>query len=156
VLLRDQIELVDLAQAGGDGSELRVAIAGGMSASAMVTRSDTIWRASQGSVPSLKMTVTAETAVRLIDRISSSPGMPFIAISTGKVRYCSTSSGDSPGALVRMATCVLVTSGTASMESRGMEPRAAAKMAPQIASITPRRRTEISTMRARLIGAARS
>ena len=127
-----------------------------MSASAILTRSLTIWRASQASVPSLKMTVTAETAVRLIERISSSPGTPFIAISTGKVRYCSTSSGDSPGALVRMATCVLVTSGTASIDRRGIEARAAAKMPPQIASTTPRRRTEISTMPARLIGAARS
>ena len=127
-----------------------------MSASAILTRSDTIWRASHGSVPSLKMTVTAETAVRLTERISSSPGTPFIAISMGKVRYCSTSSGDSPGALVRMATCVFVTSGTASIDRRGIDASAAAKIAAQIASTTPRRRTESSTMPARLIGAARS
>ena len=35
----------------------------------------------------------------------------------GKVRYCSTSTGDRPGALVSTETCVLVTSGTASIDS---------------------------------------
>ena len=43
--------------------------------------------------------------------------MPFIAVSMGKVRYFSTSTGDSPGALVSTETCVLVTSGTASIDS---------------------------------------
>ena len=127
-----------------------------MSASAILTRSLTIWRASHGSVPSRKMTVTAETAVRLTERISSSPGTPFIAISTGKVRYCSTSSGDSPGALVRMETWVFVTSGTASIESFGIDTSATPRIAVQIASTTPRRRTDTSTIPARLIAEARS
>ena len=75
-----------------------------MSVSASFRRSLTACRANQVSVPSLNTTVTAETAVRLIERISSTPGRPFMAVSTGKVRYCSTSSGESPGALVSTET----------------------------------------------------
>ena len=45
-----------------------------MSASAILSRSDTSWRASQMSISSLKTTVTALTAVRLIERISVQPG----------------------------------------------------------------------------------
>ncbi len=108
------------------------------------------------SVPSRKMIVTAETAVRLTDRISSSPGMPFIAISTGKVRYCSTSSGDRPGAVVSTETWVLVTSGTASTDSLRIASSENANTAPQIARTTPRRRTDSATMAPRLIAGARS
>jgi hypothetical protein len=102
------------------------------------------------------MIVTAETAVLLIERIWSRPGMPFIAISTGKVRYCSTSTGERPGAVVSTETCVFVTSGTASTDSLRIDISANAKTAPQTASTTPRRRTDSATMAPRLIAAARS
>ena len=127
-----------------------------MSFSASLSRSLTIWRANQTSTPSWNTTVTAETAVRLIDRISSTRGTPFIAVSIGKVRYCSTSRGDSPGALVRIETWVLVTSGTASMDRSRTDARPSANTAAQIASTTPRRRTASSTMLPSLIAEARS
>jgi hypothetical protein len=46
-------------------------------------RSLTIWRANHTLTSSLKMTVTAETAVRLTERISVTLGRPFIAVSIG-------------------------------------------------------------------------
>jgi hypothetical protein len=51
------------------------------------------------------------------ERISSVFGRPLIAISTGMVMNLSTSTGPSPGELVRICTWTLVTSGTASMGS---------------------------------------
>ena len=127
-----------------------------MSFSASLSRSLTICRANQTSTPSRNTTVTAETAVRLIDRISSTRGTPFMAVSIGNVRYCSTSSGERPDALVRIDTCVLVTSGTASIDRSRTDASANANAAAQIASTTPRRRTANATMLARLISRARS
>ena len=45
----------------------------------------------------------------------SAPGMPAIAVSTGKLTYCSTSTGPSAGAAVITWTWTFVTSGTASI-----------------------------------------
>jgi len=45
--------------------------------------SETSCLANQMSVSSLNTTATAETAVRLVERISTTPGMPFIAVSIG-------------------------------------------------------------------------
>ena len=44
--------------------------------------------------------------------------MPLMEVSTGKLTYCSTSTGPSAGAAVMICTCTLVTSGTASMGTR--------------------------------------
>ena len=77
-----QIELVDLAQAGRYRRQLGRPYIGSMSASAS-GRSLTSWRQNQTSRSSSKITVTAETDVRLTLRISVTPGRPFIAISMG-------------------------------------------------------------------------
>ena len=81
--------------------------------------------------------------MRLIERISSTPGMPFIAVSIGKVRYCSTSSGDSPGALVRIDDLRVGDVGDGvDRQLAQRRPARRAKTAAQIASTTPRRRTD--------------
>ena len=49
------------------------------------------------------------------ERICLTFGRPCMASSRGKVICCSTSTGASPGASVRIMTCTLVTSGKASM-----------------------------------------
>src|SRR6476661_6907767 len=67
------------------------------------------------SVPSAKTTVTADKPKRETERISSMRGRPLIAVSTGKVMNCSTSSGARPALLVSTCTWTLVTSGTASI-----------------------------------------
>ena len=51
----------------------------------------------------------------------SMPGSPVIAVSMGKVRNCSTSTGDSAGARVNTSTWFGVMSGTASIGSRPSE-----------------------------------
>src|SRR5215471_3987246 len=60
----------------------------------------------------------------------ATPGKPVIAVSTGKVRYCSTSTGERLGALVSTTTWFGVVSGTASMGRLNMEttPPAATRM----------------------------
>ena len=129
-----------------------------MSASAIFSRSETSWRASQMSILSLKTMVTALTAVRLMERISSSSGRPFMAISTGNVRYDSTSAGDRPGELVMTVTCTLVTSGTASIDSLAQRgQRGGEQTIALTTSTTPRRRTAKATSAASgLNGGARS
>ena len=117
-----------------------------MSASASLSRSFTSWRANQTSVSSSNTTVTADTAVRLMERISTTPGRPFIAVSTGYVRYCSTSTGDRPGALVMIPTWTLVTSGTASTDIFRRASHERPAIAAHTTSTTPRRRTENSTI----------
>ena len=64
--------------------------------------------------------------------------------------------GESPGAVVRMRTCVLVTSGTASTESFFKPRAAAAATRSHTTSTTPRRRTLKETSAARLIATPRS
>jgi hypothetical protein len=67
------------------------------------------------SVPSSKTTVTTERPNFVSDRTSSSRGRPLIAVSTGNVTNCSTSSGARPGLSVSTWTCTVVMSGTASI-----------------------------------------
>ena len=54
------------------------------------------------SVPSSNTTVTADSPNFETLRISSMAGRPLMAVSTGKVMKRSTSSGGSPGELVRI------------------------------------------------------
>ena len=69
-------------------------------------------------VPSRKVTITTERPNMLALRISSSPGMPPIASSTGNVICRSTSSATMPEATVLICTCTGVVSGKASITSR--------------------------------------
>ncbi|MCG3161358.1 MAG: hypothetical protein JMDDDDMK_02526 [Acidobacteria bacterium] len=66
-------------------------------------------------IESSKTIVTADSPNFDTERISSMSGSPLIATSTGKVICRSISSGASEGAAVRICTCTLVTSGTASI-----------------------------------------
>ena len=54
-----------------------------MSASASLSRSDTSWRANQTIGVVANTSVTDDRAVLLTERISRTPGMPFIAVSIG-------------------------------------------------------------------------
>ena len=67
------------------------------------------------SVPSLKMTVTAERPPRDTERSSSRCGRPLSAASIGNVTARSTSIGEKPGQSVMTETCTVETSGTASI-----------------------------------------
>jgi len=69
-------------------------------------------------VPSRNVTITTDRPNMLALRISSSPGMPPIASSTGNVICRSTSSATIPGATVLICTWTGVVSGNASMTSR--------------------------------------
>src|SRR5713101_5783741 len=117
----------------------------GSSFSAERTRSSTIWRASQMSVPSLKIAVTAESPERDTDRSSIRFGMPFSAISIGNVTDRSTSTGDSPGASVSAATWIVETSGTASIGSARTAKTPPASRATNRAMTSPFRRMETTT-----------
>ena len=91
-------ELVDLAEAAGHRRELAACPRpSASSASTARTRSSTICRANQMSVPSLKITVTADSPERDTERSSTSLGTPFSAASIGNVTVRSTSTGDKPG-----------------------------------------------------------
>ena len=81
------------------------------------------------------------------ERISSTAARPLMAVSTGKVMNFSTSSGASPGLLVRICTWTLVTSGTASTGSPAIEwiPTAVTSSHPMMTS--GRLRREKLTMR---------
>ena len=61
-------------------------------------RSPTIWRARKMSVFQLNVTYTNDSPTLEIERTLSTPGMPLIAVSSGTVINCSTSSGAMPPA----------------------------------------------------------
>ena len=69
------------------------------------------------SVPSWKTTVTDERPKRETLRSWALRGRPLSAFSMGTVTVRSTSTGESPPHLVKMSTCTLETSGSASMGS---------------------------------------
>src|ERR1700712_4346237 len=96
------------------------------------------------SVRSVKTAVTCEKPLRDSDRVLSRPGAPASAVSIGKVICFSISTGESGGAIVLICTCLLVTSGTASMGSfvSAKAPRHATKR-PSTRT-TQRRRMAIS------------
>src|SRR5262245_27367600 len=73
------------------------------------------------SVPSSNTTVTTDSPYLVMERTSSTLGIPDMARSTGTLTYCSTSIGDSAGAGVITWTCTLVMSGTASIGSSTAE-----------------------------------
>ncbi len=81
-----------------------------------ISRSITSWRAKNTSVWSVNTSVISDNPLLFMERISTSPGRPVIAISTGTVISRSTSSGLRPTATVATCTCMLVTSGKASTE----------------------------------------
>jgi hypothetical protein len=72
----------------------------------------------------LEITVTWLNPLREIERELSSPGIPAIAVSTGKVTSRSMSSGPRLGSTVLICTCLLVMSGTASIGSFKSSDRA--------------------------------
>src|SRR3990167_6789344 len=89
----------------------------GMRVDTSINRSVTSWRAKYTSVASVNTRVMMDSPLLLSERISSSPGRPVIAISSGTVTKRSISSGERPGASVAICTCTLVTSGKASTDS---------------------------------------
>ncbi len=97
------------------------------------------------STSSLKMAVTAERPERETERSSTSFGMPFSAVSSGKVKPRSTSTGERPGASVNTATCTVDTSGTASIGSDRKAKPPAPISAMSITSMTHLRRIDVST-----------
>src|SRR3972149_11032068 len=65
-------------------------------------------------VPHLKTIITVESPTEDDERTVSMPGVPFTALSIGKVISASTSSGESPGASVCTTTCGGANSGKTS------------------------------------------
>ena len=84
---------------------------------AWTSRSLTCWRAKYRSTFSSKITVTWEKPLRDRDRVDCRPGMPAMAVSTGKVTRFSISTGESEASEVLIWTWLLVMSGTASIGS---------------------------------------
>ena len=74
-------------------------------------RSATCWRLRKISVPQSNSTNTIESPMPETERTRVTPGMPFIAVSTGNVTSCSTSSGAMPPASVSSVTVGLFRSG---------------------------------------------
>ena len=66
------------------------------------------------SVPQSNSTNTTESPMPDTERTRVTPGMPFIAVSIGKVTSCSTSSGAMPPASVSRLTVGLFRSGNTS------------------------------------------
>jgi hypothetical protein len=106
----------------------------GMRSLASPSRSSTRRRAKKTSVPSSKKTVTNESPNIESERISSTFGRPAIADSTDTVTIFSTSSGESPGDSVKIATWTGVTSGNASIgrRVRARTPRTTRKSAAKM------------------------
>jgi hypothetical protein len=77
-------------------------------------RSDTRCRARKMSVSQLKVTWRKDSPADEMDRTDSTPGRPFMAVSSGKVMSCSTSSAAMPPASVMMVTVGLLRSGNTS------------------------------------------
>ena len=78
------------------------------------SRSDTSWRARKISVSQLKVTYRKDKPADEVERMDSTPGNPFIAVSSGKVINCSTSSAAIPPASVMIVTVGLLRSGKTS------------------------------------------
>ncbi len=72
----------------------------GMRGVTSISRSVTSWRAKYTSVVSVKTRVMMDRPLLLSERISTRPGMPVMAISSGTVTKRSISSGERPGASV--------------------------------------------------------
>ena len=108
------------------------------------------------SVPSSKTTVTAERPNRDTERISSTRGRPLIAVSTGKVMNCSTSSGPRPGPSVSTCTWTLVTSGTASIGSWPSDRTPSATRSTTSTRTSSRLSSDQAIARSRSPGPARS
>ena len=68
-------------------------------------RSPTICRARYMSVPQSKLTQTKPRPTAETERTLSTPGRPLIAVSSGMVMSCSTSSGAMPPASTCSVTC---------------------------------------------------
>ncbi len=77
-------------------------------------RSPTIWRARKMSVFQLKVTYRNDRPALEAERTVSTPGSPFMAVSSGKVMSCSTSSAAMPPASVMTVTVGLLRSGNTS------------------------------------------
>src|SRR5437588_3074881 len=86
------------------------------------------------SVPSSKTTVTCERPNLEMERELCRRDRPLRACSTGKVTFCSTSSGPRPGTTVLTCTCTGVVSGKASTSSwlTATPPTAASTTAARI------------------------
>ena len=77
-------------------------------------RSDTICRARKISVLQSKVTQRKDRPALEVERTDSTPGIPFMVVSSGKVISCSTSSAAMPPASVMMVTVGLLRSGKTS------------------------------------------
>ena len=86
----------------------------GMDSSIEESRSDTIWRARKISVLQSNVTYRNERPADDTERTVSTPGSPFIVVSSGNVMSCSTSSAAIPPASVMMVTVGLFRSGNTS------------------------------------------
>ena len=76
--------------------------------------SDTSWRARKISVSQLKVTYKKDKPAEETERIDSTPGKPFMPVSSGNVINCSTSSAAIPPASVMIVTVGLFRSGKTS------------------------------------------
>jgi len=99
------------------------------------------------SVPSAKTRVTCDNPKREMERNSSSPGSPAIAVSMGKVISFSISSAASASTVVLIWTWTLVISGTASIGSREADQAPSAMRAAVAVRMNVRWRSENSRMR---------
>ena len=97
------------------------------------------------SVPSRKITVTAERPKRDTLRISTLLGRPLSAFSTGTVTARSTSTGESPPHFVSTSTCTLETSGRASIGSARAAKNPSTSTSTRTAASAFRNRIEMRT-----------
>src|SRR5918992_4966740 len=89
---------------------------------AAVRRSCTNCRASYRSVSLLKMSWICERSATDLERISSSPGIPFSSFSSGTVISSSTCSEELPIAMVWISTCGGANSGKTSTSALRVSP----------------------------------
>ena len=70
----------------------------------VATRSVTSWRTWSSSMPDLKMSMTDDSWCTDFERMTSTPGTPASAFSSGTVTSASTSAGDRPRQMVWIST----------------------------------------------------
>ena len=109
-------------------------------------RSVTLWRLRQMSLPQSNSTYTSDSPTPDTERTRVTPGMPFIAVSRGKLTSCSTSSGAIPPASVIRVTVGLSRSGKTST-GRRCSPKAPATSSASAAASTNSRLARLQPTR---------
>ena len=114
------------------GSMTGASTPAGNCCSACLSRSATFWRATVRSVPHSNTATMVDSPTMADERTLTTSGVPFSAASMGSASSVSTSSGEKPGASVRMTTCGGAKSGNTSrwMSRAAMTPATAVTITP--------------------------